>query len=43
MHYEVARDFVRAVEGKAIGQEVLRSITPGQQVVKILVWSRLKT
>ncbi|MDH4743366.1 signal recognition particle protein [Sphingomonas sp. CBMAI 2297] len=32
----VARDFVEKVTEKAIGHEVLRSITPGQQVVKIV-------
>jgi signal recognition particle subunit SRP54 len=30
----VARDFVEQVTEKAIGQEVLRSVTPGQMVVK---------
>ena len=32
----VARDFVDRATEKAIGQNVLRSITPGQQVVKIV-------
>ncbi|MBN8807333.1 MAG: signal recognition particle protein [Sphingomonas sp.] len=32
----VARDFVETVTEQAIGQNVLRSITPGQQVVKIV-------
>lgn len=32
----VARDFVEKVTEKAIGHEVLRSVTPGQQVVKIV-------
>ncbi len=32
----VARDFVKAVTEKARGQAVTRSITPGQQVVKIV-------
>ncbi len=32
----VARDFVRAVEKKATGQAVTKSVTPGQQVVKIV-------
>ena len=32
----VAKDFVEAVREKAIGQEVLRSVTPGQMVVKIV-------
>ncbi|WP_137863303.1 MULTISPECIES: signal recognition particle protein [unclassified Sphingomonas] len=32
----VARDFVEKVTEAAIGHEVLRSITPGQQVVKIV-------
>jgi len=30
----VARDFVEQVTDKAVGQEVLRSVTPGQMVVK---------
>ena len=32
----VARDFVKAVQDKATGQSVTKSITPGQQVVKIV-------
>ncbi|MCX8509107.1 MAG: signal recognition particle receptor subunit alpha, partial [Rhodobacteraceae bacterium] len=32
----VARDFVKAVEAKATGQAVTKSVTPGQQVVKIV-------
>jgi len=32
----VARDFVDQATEKAIGQEVLRSVTPGQMVVKIV-------
>ncbi len=32
----VARDFIKAVRVKATGQAVTRSITPGQQVVKIV-------
>src|SRR3954447_20016082 len=32
----VARDFVDRVTEKAVGQEVLRSVTPGQMVVKIV-------
>ncbi len=32
----VARDFIKAVEAKAKGQAVTKSITPGQQVVKIV-------
>jgi signal recognition particle subunit SRP54 len=35
VHYQVAKDFVAKVKDKALGQEVLRSVTPGQQVVKI--------
>ena len=33
---EVARDFVKAVADKATGQSVTKSVTPGQQVVKIV-------
>ena len=32
----VARDFVKVVQEKATGQAVTKSITPGQQVVKIV-------
>jgi len=32
----VARRFIDAVTEKAVGQDVLRSVTPGQQVVKIV-------
>ncbi len=32
----VARDFVKRVREKATGQAVLKSVTPGQQVVKIV-------
>jgi signal recognition particle subunit SRP54 len=32
----VVKDFVAAVRERAVGQEVLRSVTPGQQVIKIV-------
>ncbi|MEM6695891.1 MAG: signal recognition particle protein [Pseudomonadota bacterium] len=32
----VARDFVKAVQEKATGQAITKSVTPGQQVVKIV-------
>ncbi len=36
VNYKVVKDFVSQVQEKAIGQEVLRSITPGQQVIKVV-------
>src|SRR5437870_6368263 len=33
--FQVAKDFVGRVKNKALGEEVVRSITPGQQIVKI--------
>ena len=33
---DVVRDFIEAVRAKAVGQEVVRSITPGQMVIKIV-------
>jgi len=36
VNYRVAKDFIASVKEKAVGQEVLSSITPGQQIVKIL-------
>ncbi|MBI5710244.1 MAG: signal recognition particle protein [Candidatus Eisenbacteria bacterium] len=32
----VARDFVARVEARAVGEEVLKSLTPGQQVVAVV-------
>jgi len=32
----VVKDFIAKVKERAIGQEVLRSVTPGQQVIKIV-------
>lgn len=34
VNYKVAKSFVDGVKGRALGQDVLRSITPGQQIVK---------
>ena len=34
VNFEVVKDFVAHVRERALGQEVLKSITPGQQVVK---------
>jgi len=36
VNYKVAKDFVAAVTEKAIGAQVLESLTPGQQVIKIV-------
>ena len=36
VNYKVARDFVKAVEAKSVGAEVLKSIEPGQQVIKVV-------
>ena len=36
VHYKVARDFVARVQAKALGQEVLASLTPGQVFTKIV-------
>ena len=36
VNYQVAKDFIKRVTEKCVGQEVLTSLTPGQQVVKIV-------
>jgi signal recognition particle subunit SRP54 len=36
VHYKVAKNFVAAVQEKALGTAVLESIEPGQQIVKIV-------
>ena len=32
----VARDFIAKVKARAVGHEVLRSVTPGQMVIKVV-------
>lgn len=36
VNYKVVKDFVKNVKSRAIGTEVMESLTPGQQVVKIV-------
>ena len=36
VNYMVAKDFVKRVSEKAVGDEVLKSLTPAQQVIKIV-------
>ncbi|MDS9470556.1 signal recognition particle protein [Sporosarcina pasteurii] len=36
VNLKVVREFVKKVSEKAVGQDVLKSLTPGQQVVKIV-------
>lgn len=36
VHYTVVRDFIAAVRERAVGEEVLRSLTPAQQVIAIV-------
>jgi signal recognition particle subunit SRP54 len=41
VNFKIVKDFIERVREKAIGQEVLRSLTPGHQVVKV-VWEELR-
>lgn len=36
VNYKVAKQFIESVQQRAVGQEVLTSITPGQQIIKII-------
>lgn len=36
VNYKVVRDFTKSVQERAIGQDVMKSLTPGQMVVKIV-------
>ncbi len=36
VNFKVAKNFVKRVQEKALGEEVLESITPGQQFIKII-------
>ena len=35
VHFTVAKEFIAKVKDRAMGEEVLKSVTPGQQIVKI--------
>ena len=36
VNYKVVKEFIDTIQTKALGQDVLKSLTPGQQVVKIV-------
>ena len=36
VNYKIVKDFVKVIEEKSLGQDVLKSLTPGQQIVKIV-------
>ena len=36
VHYKVVKTFVAGIKERALGQEVMTSLTPGQQVIKIV-------
>ena len=36
VHFKVAREFIETVKEKCVGQEVLKSVTPSQQIIKII-------
>ena len=36
VNFQVAKDFISKVTDKAVGEEILKSLTPGQQVIKIV-------
>jgi len=41
VNFKIVKDFIERVRVKAVGQDVLQSLAPGQQVVKI-VWDELR-
>ena len=36
VNYKIVKDFIHNIHDKALGQDVLKSLTPGQQVIKIV-------
>ncbi|RIV15745.1 signal recognition particle protein [Priestia flexa] len=36
VNFKVVKDFIKRVSERAVGQDVLKSLTPGQQVVKVV-------
>ncbi len=41
VNFKIVKEFIERVRVKAVGQEVLQSLTPGHQVVKV-VWDELR-
>ena len=36
VNFKIVKEFIKVIEEKALGQDVLKSLTPGQQVIKIV-------
>ncbi|MGR5913961.1 signal recognition particle receptor subunit alpha [Bacillus pacificus] len=36
VNFKVVKDFVKRVSERAVGQDVMKSLTPGQQVIKVV-------
>ncbi len=36
VNYKIVKEFIASIHDKALGQDVLKSLTPGQQVIKIV-------
>ncbi|CDA30388.1 signal recognition particle protein [Clostridium sp. CAG:492] len=36
VNYKIVKEFIATIQEKALGQDVLKSLTPGQQVIKIV-------
>lgn len=36
VNYKIVKEFIASIQEKALGEKVLKSLTPGQQVVKIV-------
>ena len=36
VNYKIVKQFINTIQEKALGQDVLKSLTPGQQVIKIV-------
>lgn len=36
VNFKVVKDFVKKVSERAVGQDVMKSLTPGQQVIKVV-------
>jgi len=36
VNFKIVKEFINTVQEKSLGQDVLKSLTPGQQVVKIV-------
>ena len=42
VNYKIVKEFISSIQEKALGQDVMKSLTPGQQVIKIVKYEMVE-